>query len=182
LRPPVGRGLDGHQIPGRSATARAALVRREPDRRHRARSSDRTTASLLCGKARGVRSGSPRRYFGLRHRRHDQRAAAAHALDKDMRIFLADAGMVNAPSRQPATPPIAHAAQHRCESPGADDGAGKPGGSAGDRVRIDGRHCRRAIFARVCHCDRSLHLANLFLLLTSALIPFPIAVLSAAIH
>src|ERR1700730_13452021 len=31
----------------------------------------------------------------------------------------------------------------------------------------------RAVFARVRYCDRSLHLANLFLLLTSALIPFP---------
>jgi hypothetical protein len=40
----------------------------------------------------------------------------------------------------------------------------------------------RAVFARVRYCDRSLHLANLFLLLTSALIPFPTAILSAAIH
>jgi uncharacterized membrane protein len=40
----------------------------------------------------------------------------------------------------------------------------------------------RAVFARVRYCDRSLHLANLFLLLTSALIPFPTAVLSAAIQ
>jgi uncharacterized membrane protein len=39
----------------------------------------------------------------------------------------------------------------------------------------------RAVFARVRFCDRSLHLANLFLLLASALIPFPTAVLSAAI-
>src|SRR3984893_15210979 len=40
----------------------------------------------------------------------------------------------------------------------------------------------RAEFARVRYCDRSLHLANLFLLLTSALIPFPTAILSAAIQ
>lgn len=40
----------------------------------------------------------------------------------------------------------------------------------------------RAIFARVRYCDRSLHLANLFLLLTSALIPFPTAILSTAIQ
>ena len=40
----------------------------------------------------------------------------------------------------------------------------------------------RAVFARVRYCDRSLHLANLFLLLTSALIPFPTAILSAAIQ
>jgi uncharacterized membrane protein len=40
----------------------------------------------------------------------------------------------------------------------------------------------RAVFARVRYCDRSLHLANLFLLLTSALIPFPTAVLAAAIQ
>ncbi|HLH95640.1 MAG TPA: TMEM175 family protein [Xanthobacteraceae bacterium] len=40
----------------------------------------------------------------------------------------------------------------------------------------------RAVFARVRYCDRSLHLANLFLLLTSALIPFPTAVLSAAVQ
>jgi uncharacterized membrane protein len=40
----------------------------------------------------------------------------------------------------------------------------------------------RAVFARVRYCDRSLHLANLFLLLTSALIPFPTAVLSTAIQ
>src|SRR3984885_166094 len=40
----------------------------------------------------------------------------------------------------------------------------------------------RAVFARVRYCDRSLHLANLFLLLTSALIPLPTAILSAAIQ
>jgi uncharacterized membrane protein len=40
----------------------------------------------------------------------------------------------------------------------------------------------RAVFARVRYCDRSLHLANLFLLLTSALIPLPAAILSAAIQ
>src|ERR1700693_3137947 len=40
----------------------------------------------------------------------------------------------------------------------------------------------RTVFARVRYCDRSLHLANLFLLLTSALIPFPTAILSAAIQ
>lgn len=40
----------------------------------------------------------------------------------------------------------------------------------------------RAVFARVHYCDRTLHLGNLFLLLTSALIPFPTAVLSAAIQ
>jgi uncharacterized membrane protein len=40
----------------------------------------------------------------------------------------------------------------------------------------------RAVFARVRYCDRSLHLANLFLLLTSALIPFPTALLSTAIQ
>src|SRR3982075_2794856 len=40
----------------------------------------------------------------------------------------------------------------------------------------------RAVFARVRYCDRSLHLANLFLLLTSALIPFPTAILSAALQ
>jgi uncharacterized membrane protein len=40
----------------------------------------------------------------------------------------------------------------------------------------------RAVFARVRYCDRSLHFANLFLLLTSALIPLPTAVLSAAIQ
>jgi uncharacterized membrane protein len=40
----------------------------------------------------------------------------------------------------------------------------------------------RAVFARVRYCDRALHLANLFLLLTSALIPFPTAILSIAIQ
>src|SRR5258708_2825461 len=40
----------------------------------------------------------------------------------------------------------------------------------------------RAVFARVRYCDRSLHLANLFLLLTAALIPFPTTILSAAIQ
>jgi uncharacterized membrane protein len=40
----------------------------------------------------------------------------------------------------------------------------------------------RAVFARVRYCDRSVHLANLFLLLTSALIPFPTAVLSSALQ
>jgi uncharacterized membrane protein len=40
----------------------------------------------------------------------------------------------------------------------------------------------RAVFSRVRYCGRSLHLANLFLLLTSALIPFPTAVLSTALQ
>ena len=40
----------------------------------------------------------------------------------------------------------------------------------------------RAVFSRVRQCDRSLHLANLFLLLTSGLIPFPTALLSAALQ
>ncbi len=40
----------------------------------------------------------------------------------------------------------------------------------------------RAVFARVHYCDRGLHLANLFLLLTSGLIPFPTAILSSAIQ
>ncbi len=40
----------------------------------------------------------------------------------------------------------------------------------------------RAVFARVRYCDRSLHLANLFSLLASALIPFPTAVLSTALQ
>src|ERR1700704_2412483 len=40
----------------------------------------------------------------------------------------------------------------------------------------------RAVFARVRYCDRSLHLANPFLQLTSALIPFPTAILSTAIQ
>jgi hypothetical protein len=35
---------------------------------------------------------------------------------------------------------------------------------------------------KVRYCDRGLHLANLFLLLTSALIPFPTAILSSAIQ
>jgi uncharacterized membrane protein len=40
----------------------------------------------------------------------------------------------------------------------------------------------RAVFARVRYCDRGVHLANLFILLTSALIPFPTAILSTAIR
>ncbi len=40
----------------------------------------------------------------------------------------------------------------------------------------------RAIFSRVRYCDRALHIANLFLLLTSALIPFPTALLSFALQ
>jgi uncharacterized membrane protein len=40
----------------------------------------------------------------------------------------------------------------------------------------------RAVFSRVRYCSRSLHLANLLLLLTSALIPFPTALLSAALQ
>jgi uncharacterized membrane protein len=40
----------------------------------------------------------------------------------------------------------------------------------------------RAVFSRVRYCNRSLHLTNLFLLLTSALIPFPTAVLSTALQ
>jgi uncharacterized membrane protein len=40
----------------------------------------------------------------------------------------------------------------------------------------------RAVFARVRYCDRSVHLANLLVLLATALIPFPTAVLSTAIQ
>ncbi|MGB8276484.1 MAG: TMEM175 family protein [Methylovirgula sp.] len=40
----------------------------------------------------------------------------------------------------------------------------------------------RSVFSRVRYCSRSLHLANLLLLLTSALIPFPTAVLSTALQ
>ncbi len=40
----------------------------------------------------------------------------------------------------------------------------------------------RAVFSRVRSCDRSLHWANLFLLLTSGLIPFPTAILSIALQ
>jgi uncharacterized membrane protein len=40
----------------------------------------------------------------------------------------------------------------------------------------------RAVFSRVRYCNRSLHLANLILLLTSALIPFPTAILSTALQ
>jgi uncharacterized membrane protein len=40
----------------------------------------------------------------------------------------------------------------------------------------------RAVFSRVRYCNRSLYLANLLLLLTSALIPFPTAVLSTALQ
>jgi uncharacterized membrane protein len=40
----------------------------------------------------------------------------------------------------------------------------------------------RAVFSRVRYCSRSLHLANLLLLLTSGLIPFPTAVLSTALQ
>ena len=40
----------------------------------------------------------------------------------------------------------------------------------------------RAVFSRVRYCNRSLHLANLLLLLTSGLIPFPTAVLSTAMQ
>lgn len=40
----------------------------------------------------------------------------------------------------------------------------------------------RAVFSRVRFCDRGLHLANLFLLLTTGLIPFPTALLSVALQ
>lgn len=40
----------------------------------------------------------------------------------------------------------------------------------------------RAVFSRVRLCDRSLHFANLLLLLTSGLIPFPTALLSVALQ
>jgi uncharacterized membrane protein len=40
----------------------------------------------------------------------------------------------------------------------------------------------RAVFSRVRYCNRSLHMANLILLLTSGLIPFPTAVLSTALQ
>lgn len=40
----------------------------------------------------------------------------------------------------------------------------------------------RAVFSRVRYCDRALHIANLFLLLMSGLIPFPTALLSFALQ
>ena len=40
----------------------------------------------------------------------------------------------------------------------------------------------RAVFSRVRYCSRSLHLMNLLLLLSSALIPFPTALLSTALQ
>jgi uncharacterized membrane protein len=40
----------------------------------------------------------------------------------------------------------------------------------------------RAVFSRVRYCSRSLHMMNLLLLLNSALIPFPTAVLSTALQ
>lgn len=40
----------------------------------------------------------------------------------------------------------------------------------------------RAVFSRVRFCNRSLHITNLLLLLSSALIPFPTAVLSTALQ
>lgn len=40
----------------------------------------------------------------------------------------------------------------------------------------------RAVFSRVQFCDRSLHFANLLLLLTSGLIPFPTALMSVALQ
>jgi uncharacterized membrane protein len=40
----------------------------------------------------------------------------------------------------------------------------------------------RAVFSRIRYCNRSLHFANLLLLLTSGLIPFPTAVLSTALQ
>jgi uncharacterized membrane protein len=40
----------------------------------------------------------------------------------------------------------------------------------------------RAVFSRVRYCSRSLHMMNLLLLLSSALIPFPTAVLSTALQ
>lgn len=40
----------------------------------------------------------------------------------------------------------------------------------------------RAVFSRVRHCNRALHFANLMLLLTSGLIPFPTALLSTALQ
>lgn len=40
----------------------------------------------------------------------------------------------------------------------------------------------RAVFSRVRYCNRSLHLANLLLLLASGLIPFPTAVMSTALQ
>lgn len=40
----------------------------------------------------------------------------------------------------------------------------------------------RAVYSRVRYCNRSLHLANLLLLLTSGLIPFPTVILSTALQ
>jgi uncharacterized membrane protein len=40
----------------------------------------------------------------------------------------------------------------------------------------------RAVFSRIRYCNRALHLANLLLLLTTALIPFPTAVLATALQ
>jgi uncharacterized membrane protein len=39
-----------------------------------------------------------------------------------------------------------------------------------------------AVFSRIRYCNRSLHLANLLVLLSSGLIPFPTSVLSTAVE
>jgi hypothetical protein len=62
-------------------------------------------------------------YFAARRPRHHQGSAAAHALDKDMRTLLADAGIGQRAEQAAGDIADRHAAQNRCKPSGADDGA-----------------------------------------------------------
>src|SRR5258705_7823738 len=85
------------------------------------------------------------RQFGLRHPRGDQRSAAAHALDKNLRVFLVDAGMGQRTQQTAGDAADCHATQHSRKPSGADDGGDTRNRQHGDEA---GSGCR-------CRADRS---------------------------
>src|SRR3984893_14089682 len=131
MRRPVHRGLDGRHIPtsllmGMQCTLAADLiggighgVRIE---RLPARFAVQFAALLKLYGALIHNRLDPRK-FALRHPRGDQRSAAADALDKDLRVFLADAGICQRPEQAAGDDADRHAAQQSREPSGADDGA-----------------------------------------------------------
>ncbi len=131
MRRPAEAGLDDHQIPA------SLLVRMQ----------GAFAAHLICGIGPGVRiealparfavklpafpeihgglvhHGLDPRRFGLRHTRRDQRSAAAHALDKNLGVFLADAGIGQRTKQAASHAADRHTAQQRSKPSGADDSA-----------------------------------------------------------
>ena len=94
------------------------------------------------------------RHFVLRHPRSDQRSSTAHALDHDLGVFLADAGIGQRTKQAASHAADRHTAQQRSKPSGADDSADTGYSEHGDEAG-----CRRRCCADRSTKDRSLALA-----------------------